>query len=55
MQRLQVAGSADIVERFTPRVDVAVPMPDALAAALRGEAVAVGASSEAVMEEVEGE
>lgn len=55
MQRLQVAGSRDIVERFTPRIDVAAPMPDALASALRGEAVAVGASAEAVMEEVEGE
>lgn len=55
MQRLRVAGSAEIVDRFTPRVDVPAPMPDALTAALRGEAIAVGASAEAALEEVEGE
>ncbi len=55
MQRLRVAGSAEIVDRFTPRVDVPAPMPEALAATLRGEAVTVGASAEATLEEVEGE
>jgi fructose/tagatose bisphosphate aldolase len=55
MQRLQVAGSAEIVDQFTPRVDVSAPMPEALAATLRGEAVTVGASTEATLEEVEGE
>jgi fructose/tagatose bisphosphate aldolase len=55
MQRLRVAGSAEIVDRYTPRVDVPAPIPDALAATLRGETVTVGAGSEAVLEEVEGE
>jgi hypothetical protein len=55
MQRLGVAGSAEIVDRFVPRVDVPAPMPDALAATLAGEVVAVGASAEATVEEVEGE
>lgn len=54
MQRLQVANSADIVDKAVARVDVSTPIPAGLAAALKGEAVeAVGA--EAVIEEVEGE
>lgn len=55
MQRLGVAGSAELVDRFVPRVDVPAPMPDALAATLAGEVVTVGASAEATLEEVEGE
>ncbi len=55
MQRLGVAGSAELVDRLVPRVNVPALMPDALAAALRGEAVHAGAGAEAVLEEVEGE
>ena len=55
MQRLGVAGSAEIVDRFVPRVDVPAPMPEALAATLAGEVVTVGAGAEATLEEVEGE
>lgn len=55
MQRLGVTGSAEIVDRFVPRVDVAAPMPEALTATLAGEAVTVGAGAEAALEEVEGE
>lgn len=55
MQRLRVADSAGIVDRFTPRVDVPAPLPEALAATLRGETVTVGAVAEAAVEEVEGE
>jgi hypothetical protein len=50
-----VAGSAEIVDRFVPRVDVPAPMPEALAATLAGEVVTVGAGAEATLEEVEGE
>ena len=55
MQRLGVAGSAEDVDRFVPRVDVAAPMPQALAATLAGEVVTVGSGAEATLEEVEGE
>ena len=55
MQRLGVAGSAEIVDRFVPRVDVPAPMPEALAATLAGEVVTVGAGAEATLDEVEGE
>ncbi|MDQ3226577.1 MAG: class II fructose-bisphosphate aldolase [Chloroflexota bacterium] len=55
MQRLGVAGSGELVDQMVPRVDVPAPMPDALAATLAGEAVTVGASAEATLEEVEGE
>jgi hypothetical protein len=55
MQRLGVAGSAEIVDRFVPRVDVPAPMPEALAATLAGEVVTVGAGAEATLEAVEGE
>lgn len=55
MQRLGVTGSAEIVDRFVPRVDVPAPMPEALAATLAGEVVTVGAGAEATLEEVEGE
>jgi tagatose 1,6-diphosphate aldolase GatY/KbaY len=55
MQRLGVAGSADLVDRIVPRVDVPVPMPDALAATLAGEIVMAGVRAEATLEEVEGE
>ena len=55
MQRLHVADSAELVDRFVPRVDVPSPMPPALAAALAGEAVHAGAAKEAMLEEVEGE
>ena len=55
MQRLGVAGSAGIVDRFVPRVDVPAPMPAALAATLAGEVITVGAGAEATLEEVEGE
>ena len=55
MQRLGVAGSAELVDRIVPRVDVPAPMPDALAATLAGEAVMAGARAEATLEEVEGE
>jgi fructose/tagatose bisphosphate aldolase len=55
MKRLQVAGSAEIVDRLVPRVDVPVPIPAALSAALRGEAVHAGVGAEARLEEVEGE
>ncbi|MCA9877240.1 MAG: hypothetical protein KC442_05650, partial [Thermomicrobiales bacterium] len=54
MQRLQVAGSAEIVDKAVARVDVPTPIPAGLAAALRGEAVEAG-EAEAVIEEVEGE
>ena len=55
MQRLGVAGSAELVDRFVPRVDVPAPMPETLAATLAGEVVMVGAGAEATLEEVEGE
>lgn len=55
MQRLGVAGSAKIVDRFTSRVDVPAPIPAALVAALRGEVVHAGVGVEATLEEVEGE
>ena len=55
MQRLRVAGSAELVDRFVPRVDIPAPMPAALKAALAGELVHAGASPEAVLEAVEGE
>ena len=55
MQRLGVAGSAELVDRIVPRVDVPAPMPDALAATLAGEVVMAGARAEATLEEVEGE
>ena len=55
MQRLGVAGSAELVDRFVPRVDIPAPMPQTLTSALAGEAVLVGAGAEAAVEEVEGE
>jgi hypothetical protein len=55
MQRLRVAGSAELVDRFVPRVDVPASMPAALVATLAGEVVTVGAGAEATLEEVEGE
>ncbi len=55
MQRLRVAGSAELVDRFVPRVDIPAPMPASLKAALAGELVHAGATSEAVLEAVEGE
>jgi fructose/tagatose bisphosphate aldolase len=55
MQRLGVAGSAELVDRFVPRVDIPAPIPDAVAAALAGEAVPVGVGAEVALEEVEGE
>lgn len=56
MQRLGVAGSAEIVDRLTPRVDVAVPLPAGLAAALAGEVVhAHAGGAEAIIEETDGE
>jgi hypothetical protein len=55
MQRLGVAGSAELVEQFVPRVYVPAPMPPALAATLAGEVVHAGAGVEATLEEVEGE
>ncbi|MDF2761654.1 MAG: aldolase, partial [Thermomicrobiales bacterium] len=55
MQRLGVAGSAELVDRIVPRVDVPAPMPDALAATLAGEVVMAGVRAEATLEEVEGE
>jgi hypothetical protein len=55
MQRLRVAGSAELVEQFVPRVDVPAPMPPALAATLAGEVVHAGVGAEATLDEVEGE
>jgi hypothetical protein len=55
MQRLGVAGSAELVDRIVPRVDVPAPMPAALAATLAGEVVLAGVGAEATLEEVEGE
>src|ERR687897_500497 len=55
MQRLGVAGSAELVERFVSRVDVPAPMPATLSATLAGEVVMAGARAEATLEEVEGE
>ena len=55
MQRLGVAGSAELVDRFVPRVDVPAPIPESLAAALAGEFVHAGVGAEATLEEVEGE
>ena len=55
MQRLGVAGSAELVDRFVPRIDLPAPRPAALTAALAGELVMAGAGAEAVLEEVEGE
>jgi hypothetical protein len=55
MQRLRVADSAELVERYVPRVDVPVPMPATLAATLAGEIVHAGVGAEATLEEVEGE
>ncbi|MBL8129201.1 MAG: hypothetical protein JNM64_16315, partial [Chloroflexia bacterium] len=54
MQRLQVAGSAGIVDKVVQRVDVPAPIPASLVAALKGETVEVG-GAEAAIEEVEGE
>jgi hypothetical protein len=55
MQRLGVAGSAELVDRLVPRVDVPAPIPAALAATLAGEVVHAGVGAEATLEEVEGE
>ena len=55
MQRLGVADSAAIVDRFAPRVDVPASMPESLVAALAGEMVRAGVGAEATLEEVEGE
>jgi len=55
MQRLGVAGSAELVDRFVPRVDIPAPMPATFKAALAGELVHAGATPEAVLEAVEGE
>ena len=54
MQRLRVAGSASIVDKVLPRVDVPSPIPASLVAALKGESVDAG-GAEAAIEEVEGE
>jgi len=54
MTRLGVAGSGTLVNRTVSPVEVPTAVPGALAAALRGEAVTVSASSE-VYEQVEGE
>ncbi len=54
MQRLQVAGSAGIVDKVVQRVDVPAPIPASLVAALKGETVEAG-GAEAAIEEVEGE
>ena len=54
MQRLRVAGSASIVDKVLPRVDVPAPIPASLVAALKGESVDAG-GAEAAIEEVEGE
>ena len=55
MKRLRVAGSAGLVDRLAPRVDVPAPTPAVLAGALRGEVVHAGVGAEARLEEVEGE
>jgi hypothetical protein len=55
MQRLGVAGSAELVDSVVPRVDVPAPMPAALVATLAGEAVMAGVGAETTLEEVEGE
>jgi fructose/tagatose bisphosphate aldolase len=55
MQRLGVAGSSELVDRFVPRVDVPAPIPPLLVSALAGEVVHAGVGAEAVLEEVEGE
>ena len=55
MRRLGVAGSAELVDRLVPPVEVPVPAPDALRAALRGETVAVAAGARETYEQVEGE
>jgi hypothetical protein len=55
MQRLGVAGSAELVDRYVPRVDVPAPIPASLTAALAGEVVHAGAAAETTLEEVEGE
>ncbi len=54
MQRLGVAGSAELVDRIVTPVDVPVPMPDLVAAAFAGRAV-TGLPSREVYEQVEGE
>lgn len=55
MQRLRVAGSADLVDRFVPRVDVPAPVPQALTQTLAGEKVHAMVGAEETLEEVEGE
>jgi hypothetical protein len=50
-----VAGSADLVDRFVPRVDVPAPVPAALTATLAGEKVHAMVGAEETLEEVEGE
>ncbi len=54
MQRLGVANTGALVDRIVRRVDVPVPAPAALQAALRGEQVTVAAGRESY-EQVEGE
>ncbi|MFN8592084.1 MAG: class II fructose-bisphosphate aldolase [Thermomicrobiales bacterium] len=54
MQRLGVANSAALVDRLVPRVDVAAPIPEALAATLSGGLVHAGAREEEAVEAVEG-
>jgi fructose/tagatose bisphosphate aldolase len=55
MRRLGVAGSAGLVDRLVPPIEVAVPAPEPLRAALRGETVAVAAGARESYEQVEGE
>jgi fructose/tagatose bisphosphate aldolase len=54
MRRLGVAGSAPLVDRLVPPVEIPVPMPEAVRAFFRGEAVA-GLPAREVYEQVEGE
>ena len=55
MRRLGVAGSAALVDRLVPLVEVPVAAPEPLRAALRGETVAVAAGARETYEQVEGE
>jgi len=54
MQRLGVANTGALVDRIVPFVDVPSPMPAAVRAALRGEAVAAAGGKE-TYDQVEGE
>ncbi|CAA9579526.1 MAG: FIG01164266: hypothetical protein [uncultured Thermomicrobiales bacterium] len=55
MRRLGVAGSAALVDRFVSPVDLPTPMPEAVRAFFRGEAVTAGLPAREVYEQVEGE